>query len=109
MEPLLFIAVLIAAGLATVLALQSRKSIDDDVGTESGICEVAQTRSSAKTERKQQILAMLEEQTELSSADVAGKLDISQRTARRDLSELVEAGEVTQHGEVGRFVTYTRS
>ena len=109
MEPLLFIAVLIAAGLAIVLGLRSRVATQDETETDSGICEVAQTRSSAKNERKQQILAMFEEQSELSSADVASKLNISQRTARRDLSELVEAGKVTQRGDVGRFVTYTRS
>jgi len=56
--------------------------------------------------RKDQILVSLS-QKKLSSAAVADLLEVSQRTARRYLQELIEAEKVVQVGSFGPSVRYS--
>ena len=57
--------------------------------------------------RKTEIMEWLQETGQLQSSEIADRYDISTRTVRRDMSELVEQGLVRQSDETGRGVFYT--
>ena len=59
-----------------------------------------------RKQRKQEILAWLGEGVTLQSSEIADRYDISTRTVRNYMTELVEAGLVKQSDETGRGVFY---
>ena len=57
--------------------------------------------------RKAEIVSWLQEAGQLQSSNIADRYDISTRTVRNYMTELVEAGRVNQSDETGRGVFYT--
>ncbi len=60
-----------------------------------------------RNQRKREILTWLQEKVQLRSGEIADRYDISTRTVRRDMTELVEEGRINQSDETGRGVFYT--
>lgn len=53
----------------------------------------------AKTERQEQIIGIVNEQTSVSTPDIAERLSVSEMTVRRDLAELASQGRLVRvHG-----------
>ena len=65
-----------------------------------------QQMQQVKEERKAKIVSWLQTDGQLQNSDIADRLDISERTVRNYMTELVEAGLVTQSDETGRGVFY---
>lgn len=59
-----------------------------------------------KDKRKAKILQWLRDDVVLQSGELASRLDVSTRTVRNYLTEMVEDGLVQQSAEVGRDVSY---
>lgn len=72
----------------------------------TGLDGLNQRQQQRVDSRKQTILETLEQQTTLSSGHVADMFDVTGRTARRYLSELVEEGRIVQSRESGPATTY---
>ena len=120
---LIFLAgILLGAGV--VWWQQKRKStpvVDIDLATEcrrleKELCEWEEQanafadyndrQQAVRETRKQAIVSWLREGGRLQSGEIADRYDISTRTVRRYMTELVEAGLVTQSDEIGRGVFY---
>jgi DeoR/GlpR family transcriptional regulator of sugar metabolism len=61
--------------------------------------------SQRKAERRSRLLQILSQDGSLSIEDLAGKLDISSSTLRRELHELIESGVVSLRAGVAELVT----
>lgn len=72
----------------------------------TGLDGLNQRQQQRVDSRKQTILETLEQETTLSSGHVADMFDVTGRTARRYLSELVEEGRIVQSRESGPATTY---
>ena len=71
-----------------------------------GICKSAVETASQKEARKQKALAMFDDKSELSNAEISKALGVSSRTAVRYLDELEREGKIEQVGKIGHAVTY---
>jgi len=71
-----------------------------------GICKSAIETASQKEARKQKVLAMFVDKSELSNSEIRRELGVSSRTAVRYLDELEAEGKVEQVGKIGHAVTY---
>ena len=64
-------------------------------------------QSKRKEQAKQKILALLEQQEQITNNDVENLLNVSDSTATNYLEELEQANLITQKGKTGRNVFYT--
>lgn len=109
---MLYLINLLLIGVVLVLALMMfawREAQKYGTGTReelTGICASSIQTASQKERRKQAILTLLTEQSELSNTEVRRALGVSSRTAVRYLNELEEKGLVVQVGKTGHAVTY---
>jgi len=106
---LLFIiaGVVIVVGFVLLVSRREARKHGTSTGDEFvGICKSAVETASQKEERKQKVLALLEEKPELSNAEIRKALGVSSRTAVRYLDELETEGKVEQVGKIGHAVTY---
>lgn len=71
-----------------------------------GICVSAIETASQKEERKQKIMAMFVDKSELSNAEIRKALSVSSRSVVNYMDELEKDGRVEQVGKVGYNVTY---
>lgn len=62
-----------------------------------------------KAENKKKILEFLASNERVKNDDVEKLLGVSNATAERYLDELEKEGKLTQHGEIGRSVFYTKN
>ena len=60
-----------------------------------------------KTENKNKILSVVQEQGKIQNNDVEKLAGVSNATAERYLDELEKEGKLTQHGVIGKGVFYT--
>lgn len=72
----------------------------------SNLDDFNERMQSKKEERKEKIVRWLKEGTQLQNNEIADRLDISNRTIRRYMTELVEDGRIKQSDETGRGVFY---
>lgn len=61
-----------------------------------------------KTENKQKILTFVQEHGKIQNNDVEKLVGVSNATAERYLDELEKERKLTQHGESGQAVFYTK-
>jgi len=64
-------------------------------------------QSKRKKEAKQKILALLQQQEQITNNDVEKLLNVADSTATNYLEELEQADLITQKGKTGRNVFYT--
>jgi Fic family protein len=94
-----FVLVVFAlAGIALGIFISRRKA-------NSGF--IAQ-QMAQKTENKKKILAFVRAQGKIQNNDVEKLAGVSNATAERYLDELEKEGKLTQHGEIGQAVFYTK-
>lgn len=87
--------------------LRTCKQELDALGRDTGSIERINRRLQRQSdERKQLILAELEHRSSISSSEAADILGVSNRTARRYLSDLQEAGSIEQSSESGPATRY---
>ena len=106
---LLFIIalVIIIVGFVLVVSRMEAGKHGTSAGEEFvGICKSAVETASQKEARKQKALAMFDDKSELSNAEIRKALGVSSRTAVRYLDELEREGKIEQVGKIGHAVTY---
>ena len=64
-------------------------------------------QTAKKMEKKQNILAFVQEHGKVQNNDVEKLTGVSNATAERYLNELEKDGKLTQHGTIGQNVFYT--
>ncbi|MDX1536064.1 MAG: winged helix-turn-helix transcriptional regulator [Candidatus Spechtbacterales bacterium] len=96
-------SLLIIMGLALVLVL----SVPSSRKRAISLCKTAfSSQSKEKQEKKDKILALLEERGELSNLDIQKETGLHRRSIRRYMDELEISGDVEQIGDIGKSVTY---
>jgi len=106
---LIFILGILVGGAAVLYFYARREAAQHGTGTAEevvGICKSAIETASQKEARKDKVLTMLREKTELSNTDIRKALGVSSRTAVRYMDELEKEGKVEQIGKIGYAVTY---
>src|SRR3989338_3978456 len=106
----ILISIIITAAVvmaAIIVARREAKKYGTSMKEEFvGICASAIETASQKEARKQKALAMFDDKSELSNAEIRKALGVSSRTAVRYLDELEREGKVEQVGKIGHAVTY---
>ena len=74
----------------------------------AGINKINESRQNAKAEAKDKMLKLFNDKTEITNDDVQKLLSVSDATATNYLNELEQEGHITQIGQEGRGVKYTR-
>ena len=67
-----------------------------------------QAQSRQKAQNKENILGFLRMNEKIKNNDVEILLGVSNATAERYLDELEKEGKITQHGQIGQGVFYTK-
>jgi len=104
---IIIIGVVVAVAFLFWVAKREARMYGTSTGEEFvGICKSAIETASQKENRKQKVLAMIQERGELSNIKIREELGVSSRTAVRYLDELEKENKVEQVGNTGRNVIY---
>lgn len=74
----------------------------------AGICLTATERTTTKNRNKATIMDLLDQGSELSNSDIREHLDVTSRSVRNYMNELIAEGHAKQVGDMGRSVTYRK-
>ncbi|MDP3731267.1 MAG: FaeA/PapI family transcriptional regulator [bacterium] len=82
-----------------------RKEKTKEIGS---LEQARQTIIQQKSDTKQKILKLFGQQNEIRNDDIEKLLGVSDSTATNYLEELEKEGKISQHGDTGRGVFYTK-
>ena len=94
-------------GAVAVLFALGRQKQKAEVLKEKSNKLLNRPQSKKKEQAKQKILALFQQQDQITNNDVESLLGVSDSTATNYLDELEQADLITQRGKTGRNVFYT--